>query len=52
VTLAQFRLLELSSNSRQIIARNSSEYMPFDEPETAVSRLSTPPHRGASLVTH
>ncbi len=37
VTLAQSRLLELSSNSRQIFTRNSSEYIQFDEPETAVS---------------
>jgi pimeloyl-ACP methyl ester carboxylesterase len=37
VTLAQSRLLELSSNSKQIFTRNSSEYIQFDEPETAVS---------------
>jgi hypothetical protein len=35
VTLAQSRLLELSSNAKQIFTKNSSEYIQFDEPDTA-----------------
>ncbi|MBS0580823.1 MAG: alpha/beta hydrolase [Proteobacteria bacterium] len=37
--LGQSRLLELSSNSRQIFTRNSSEYIQFDEPDTVVSAI-------------
>jgi pimeloyl-ACP methyl ester carboxylesterase len=36
-TLAQARWLELSSNAKQIFARNSSEYIQFDEPETVIN---------------
>jgi pimeloyl-ACP methyl ester carboxylesterase len=36
-TLAQARWLPLSSNSKQIFARNSSEYIQFDEPETVIN---------------
>jgi pimeloyl-ACP methyl ester carboxylesterase len=36
-TLAQARWLALSSNSKQIFARNSSEYIQFDEPETVIN---------------
>jgi pimeloyl-ACP methyl ester carboxylesterase len=39
VTLAQSRLLELSSNSKQIFTKNSSEYIQFDEPDTAVGAI-------------
>lgn len=39
VTLAQSRLLELSSNARQIFTKNSSEYIPFDEPDTVVDAV-------------
>lgn len=39
VTLAQSRLLELSSNAKQIFTKNSSEYIQFDEPDTAVSAI-------------
>jgi len=38
-TLAQARWLELSSNSRQIFARNSSEYIQFDEPDTVINAI-------------
>jgi hypothetical protein len=38
-TLAQARWLALSSNSKQIFARNSSEYIQFDEPETVIDTI-------------
>jgi len=38
-TLAQARWLALSSNSEQIFARNSSEYIQFDDPETLVNAV-------------
>jgi len=38
-TLAQARWLALSSNARQIFARNSSEYIQFDEPETVINAV-------------
>ena len=38
-TLAQARWLALSSNSKQIFARNSSEYIQFDEPGTLISAI-------------
>jgi pimeloyl-ACP methyl ester carboxylesterase len=38
-TLAQARWLTLSSNSKQIFARNSSEYIQFDDPETVVNAV-------------
>ena len=38
-TLAQARLLPLSSNSKQIFARHSSEYIQFDEPDTVISAI-------------
>ena len=38
-TLAQARWLALSSNSKQIFARNSSEYIQFDEPETVTNAI-------------
>jgi formylglycine-generating enzyme required for sulfatase activity len=38
-TLAQARWLELSSNSKQIFVRNSSEYIQFDEPETVINTI-------------
>jgi len=38
-TLAQARWLGLSSNSKQIFARNSSEYIQFDEPETVIKAI-------------
>jgi formylglycine-generating enzyme required for sulfatase activity len=38
-TLAQARWLQLSSNSKQIFARNSSEYIQFDEPETLINAV-------------
>jgi pimeloyl-ACP methyl ester carboxylesterase len=37
--LAQARWLTLSSNSKQIFARNSSEYIQFDEPETVINAI-------------
>jgi hypothetical protein len=37
-TLAQARWLALSSNSKQIFARNSSEYIQFDKPDTVSKR--------------
>lgn len=39
VTLAQSRLLELSSNAKQIFTKNSSEYIQFDEPDTAIEAI-------------
>ena len=38
-TLAQARWLTLSSNSKQIYARHSSEYIQFDEPETVIKAI-------------
>jgi pimeloyl-ACP methyl ester carboxylesterase len=38
-TLAQARWLPLSSNSKQIFAQNSSEYIQFDEPETLINAV-------------
>jgi formylglycine-generating enzyme required for sulfatase activity len=38
-TAAQARWLELSSDSKQIFTRNSSEYIQFDEPETLVNAV-------------
>lgn len=38
-TLAQARWLALSSNSKQIFAHNSSEYIQFDEPETVINAI-------------
>ncbi|MGA6983864.1 MAG: hypothetical protein WBZ11_20085 [Candidatus Sulfotelmatobacter sp.] len=38
-TLAQARWLALSSNSKQILAHNSSEYIQFDEPDTVINAL-------------
>lgn len=38
-TLAQARWLALSSNSKQIFARNSSEYIQFDEPNTVINAI-------------
>jgi pimeloyl-ACP methyl ester carboxylesterase len=39
VTLAQSRLLELSSNAKQIFTKNSSEYVQFDEPDSVVDAI-------------
>jgi pimeloyl-ACP methyl ester carboxylesterase len=38
-TLAQASWLALSSNSKQIFAHNSSEYIQFDEPETVIKAI-------------
>jgi len=38
-TLAQARWLGLSSNAKQIFARNSSEYIQLDEPETVINAI-------------
>jgi pimeloyl-ACP methyl ester carboxylesterase len=38
-SLAQARWLALSSNSKQIFAHNSSEYIQFDDPETVINAL-------------
>src|SRR5215471_10565436 len=38
-TLAQARWLVLSSNSKQVFARNSSEYIQFDEPDTVINAV-------------
>jgi pimeloyl-ACP methyl ester carboxylesterase len=38
-TLAQSRWLTLSSNSKQIFAHNSSEYIQFDEPDTLINAI-------------
>jgi hypothetical protein len=39
-TLAQARWLTLSSNTKQIFARHSSEYIQFDEPEPSVKCMT------------
>jgi pimeloyl-ACP methyl ester carboxylesterase len=39
ITLAQARWLTLSSNSKQIFAHHSSEYIQFDEPETLINAV-------------
>jgi pimeloyl-ACP methyl ester carboxylesterase len=38
-TLAESRLLEFSSNAKQIFTQNSSEYIPFDEPGTVADAI-------------
>src|SRR5438132_3793524 len=38
-TLGQARLLGLSSNAKQVFARNSSEYIQLDEPQTVVDAI-------------
>lgn len=38
-TLAQARWLALSSNSKQIFAHHSSEYIQFDEPEAVINAI-------------
>jgi len=38
-TLAQARWLTLSSNAKQIFARNSSEYIQFDDPATVINAI-------------
>lgn len=38
-TLAQARWLALSSNSKQMFARNSSEYIQFDDPQTVIDAI-------------
>jgi len=37
--LPQARWLAVSSNSKQVFARNSSEYIQFDEPETLINAV-------------
>ena len=39
VTLAQSRLLKLSTNAKQIFTKNSSEYIQFDEPDTLTDAI-------------
>ncbi len=39
ITAAQARWLKLSSNSKQIFAHHSSEYIQFDEPETVINAI-------------
>lgn len=39
ITMAQARWLTLSSNSKQIFAHHSSEYIQFDEPETVIKAI-------------
>jgi pimeloyl-ACP methyl ester carboxylesterase len=39
ITQAQARWLTLSSNSKQIFAHNSSEYIQFDDPETVIGAI-------------
>jgi hypothetical protein len=38
-TAAQARWLSLSSNSKQLFAHDSSEYIQFDEPETVIKAI-------------
>jgi pimeloyl-ACP methyl ester carboxylesterase len=39
IALAQARWLDLSSNAKQVFTRNSSEYVPFDEPAVVVDAI-------------
>ena len=39
VTLAQSRLLKLSTNAKQIFTKNSSEYIQFDEPDAVIDAI-------------
>jgi pimeloyl-ACP methyl ester carboxylesterase len=39
ITQTQARLLALSSNSKQIFAHNSSEYIQFDDPQTVIDAI-------------
>jgi hypothetical protein len=39
ITQAQARWLALSSNARQIFAHSKSEYIQFDDPETAIGAI-------------
>ena len=39
MTAAQARFLTQSSNSKQLFARDSSEYIQFDDPETVISAI-------------
>jgi hypothetical protein len=39
MTAAQARFLTQSSNSKQIFARQNSEYIQFDEPDTVISAI-------------
>jgi hypothetical protein len=39
MTAAQARFLAQSSNSKQIFAYNSSEYIQFDDPETVINAI-------------
>jgi len=39
IALAQARWLDLSSNAKQVFTRNSSEYVPFDEPAAVVDAI-------------
>jgi hypothetical protein len=39
ITVAQARWLTLSSNSKQIFAHHSSEYIQFDDPETLINAV-------------
>ena len=39
ITKTQARLLALSSNSKQIFAHNSSEYIQFDDPQTVIGAI-------------
>jgi pimeloyl-ACP methyl ester carboxylesterase len=39
IALAQARWLDLSANAKQVFTRNSSEYVPFDEPSVVVDAI-------------
>ena len=39
MTAAQARFLTQSSNSKQIFAHDSSEYIQFDDPETVINAI-------------
>jgi hypothetical protein len=52
ITLAQARWLGLSSNAKQIFARNSSEYIQFDEPETVISAIREVYDQARKPVAH
>ena len=52
ITLAQAHWLQLSSNSKQIFARNSSEYIQFDDPETVMNAIREVYDQAGKPVAH
>jgi formylglycine-generating enzyme required for sulfatase activity len=49
---AQARWLQLSSDAKQVFARNSSEYIQFDEPETVINAVREVYEQSKRLNAH